>query len=143
MNQNYRHTNGNGDHKQKKKKSQKILPPKTCCMTLQQKLEELCKKTDRKEELLESIKNKDLGKINEFNFNRYIPILVACYQKRNYIPEECWFLFKKKITSVISNINPNFFTEKNSNNLLEKFSDNETIKEIIIQRQEKLKQISK
>ncbi|MDD4937953.1 MAG: hypothetical protein PHX34_02960 [Candidatus Shapirobacteria bacterium] len=123
--------NGNGDRKTKKKPIV-VKQPKVCCMTLQQKLDEIASgKSNRVEEILNKIENKDLRQITEHNFIRYLPIFITCFNQRYKMTNNCWEPFKKKMCEVIPNVNSQVLSLKRVQDILRQFYSDPDIQLIV------------
>jgi hypothetical protein len=133
--------NANGNHRpvNRTKGKQKRTPlqferPNLGKMTLPQKFDEIIQDNNpRIEELLESIREKDLKQISVHNFSRYIRIFSICHKKKDIIPNT-WECYQKKMVSILSAIDYTFFSDRNVNNLLQKFADEKAIVSVIKKR---------
>ena len=105
---------------------------KICCMTLEQKLGELAEKSDRSQELLDSIKNKDFKQINEHNFIEYFHLFADCYRLRRQMTDACWTCFEAKMISLLPKINPSVLVSKKFTDILKPFNPDSDFKKTIL-----------
>lgn len=122
-------------HKKQRRKVNEV--PKICCMTLQQKIDEVSKGSSRNKDLIDSIRN-DINKITQFNFVRYLPFFITAY--RNHTSYEYWSCFEDKMSKILLEINPTFFSPKNVDTIRKNFFGEKTIMEIINKRLQEIHQ---